>query len=393
MVLHSTLYEELKDSRVAVIEALLSTLGSEGRTDGVNVHEAQHEELVEVMTTNATENKNENGNENKNKNHNIKKTQIENEFKKQKKRGRQSSVSSTPKQMENPPKIFTPIQRSAVKKASLSAIENFLNRILTAAVATFRYQLVTALVTVKEAEDEPEVETKTEGEVEAQRLKADTMQEGLDRFSTIMTDTSSLSSTATPSMMTATKTLSKVGAMGSNVLEASRQLTSLPAKLYDDVTQVCYHSQVSNTESEKSMVHSIIRESPLPLLWDGPYKDFFPLLSDPTALYLNPPRFPRSSSSSCPVTLTLSLSTTLANLNDLNPHSNPEKFLVNVFRTRFCRPSNKRKEVFSPSQSGVVFTRKLNTSEDLLVERSLCTLFDHQTAPLESYVPQVGHIM
>ena len=140
------------------------------------------------------------------------------------------------------------------------------------------------------------------------------------------------------------------------------------------------------------MIHSIVKESPLPLSFDDPYREIFPLLSDPTVSYFNTRNLPCDtlSMSSYSLSLTPSFSTTLENLGNLIPLSGREIFLSTVFKTQFCRPNNKRRETPSPSQSGVVFKRKLTAAEEPLVVRTSSTSFLRQNGETEKYIPQVG---
>ena len=127
----------------------------------------------------------------------------------------------------------------------------------------------------------------------------------------------------------------------------------------------------------RSRVRDILTPLLLPIPQGHPHSIFYPLLSEPTATYLQ-----STTSFSTSFTALSVLSTTL---------STPEKFLQTVFRIRFFKTTNKKRDLPCPYQSGAVYRRKLNSTELPYLVRSKCLSHvrtdDDEKA--STYVPQV----
>ena len=137
----------------------------------------------------------------------------------------------------------------------------------------------------------------------------------------------------------------------------------------------------SNFGILRSRVQDILTPHSLPIPQDSPQYNFYPLLADPTAKYL------KSTTSFSTLFTALSLLSTVL--------STPEKFLQTVFRIRFFKSVNKKRELPCPYQCGVVNRRKLNIIELPYVVRTRCLSFictdDDEKA--STYVPQVSTII
>jgi hypothetical protein len=127
----------------------------------------------------------------------------------------------------------------------------------------------------------------------------------------------------------------------------------------------------------RSRVQDLLTPLLLPIPQGNPHSIFYPLLSDPTSTYLK-----STTSFSTSFTALSLLSTTL---------STPEKFLQTVFRIRFFKSTNKKRDLPCPSQCGAVYRRKLNSTELPYLVRTKCLSHvrtdDDEKA--STYVPQV----
>lgn len=137
----------------------------------------------------------------------------------------------------------------------------------------------------------------------------------------------------------------------------------------------------SNFGTLRSKVQDILTPHSLPIPQDSPQYNFYPLLADPTAKYLKS---------------TTSFSTSFTAISLLSiVLSTPEKFLQTVFRIRFFKSVNKKRELPCPYQCGVVYRRKLNITELPYVvrTRSLSFIRNDDDEKASTYVPQVSAII
>jgi hypothetical protein len=127
----------------------------------------------------------------------------------------------------------------------------------------------------------------------------------------------------------------------------------------------------------RSRVQDLLTPLLLPIPQGNPHSTFYPLLSDPTSTYLK-----STTSFSTSFNALSLLSTTL---------STPEKFLQTVFRIRFFKSTNKKRDLPCPYQCGAVYRRKLNSTELPYLVRTRCVSHvrtdDDEKA--STYVPQV----
>ena len=127
----------------------------------------------------------------------------------------------------------------------------------------------------------------------------------------------------------------------------------------------------------RSRVQDLLTPLLLPIPQGNPHSNFYPLLSDPTSTYLK-----STTSFSTSFTAISLLSTTL---------STPEKFLQTVFRIRFLKSTNRKRDLPCPYQCGAVYRRKLNSTELPYLVRTKCLSHvrtdDDEKA--STYVPQV----
>ena len=153
------------------------------------------------------------------------------------------------------------------------------------------------------------------------------------------------------------------------------QIVTIPhTQLIDTSTQT-----FSDNDSGilRSRVQDLLTPLLLPIPQGNPHSIFYPLLSDPTSTYLK-----STTSFSTSFTALSLLSTTL---------STPEKFLQTVFRIRFFKSTNKKRDLPCPYQCGAVYRRKLNSTELPYLVRTKCLSHvrtdDDEKA--STYVPQV----
>ena len=364
VVVHSTLYEELKESRAAVIEALLSTSLVEDNVNGkkANSLHSNEDNGMEVLSTYSNGKRDKDG---------------------ERKRDTEMTDSSFYKQSNNGPGILTRNQRSAVHRATVIVIEDFLNSILSAAIATFRYQLATAQVIIKDKMTGPEADVDVDVATEALTLTAEIKEEVNHRSlalkrSSFSTSISSFSSSAENLQMILAAESSATVTMNSISVPVPVKSLTVP-----------FNSSESICRTDKTMILSIVQEAPLPLSCDDPYRALFPLLSDPTVTYFNSQDLSSNSLSSSSLLLTSSFLTILESLGNLIPLTSIERFLATVFKTQFNRPTNRRRETLSSSISGVVLKRKITLLEESLIVRTSSTSFLRQSGESDKYFPQV----
>ena len=378
VVVHSTLYEELKESRAAVIEALLSASLIEDDVDGkkTNSLHSYEDDDMEVLRTYSNGKREKDG---------------------ERKRDGEMTDSSFDKQSNNEPGILTRNQRSAVHRATVIVIEDFLNSILSAAIATFRYQLATAQVIIKEktrgtkaeAEVEAEADVNVNVETEALLLSAE-IKEEMNHIS-LASKTNTVPSSFSSSISSSSSSAENLQMIIAAELSATAAMNIISAPVPVPVESLTdpFNLSESISRTDKSMISSIMKESSLPLSFDDPYGALFPLLSDRTVTYFNTQNLSSNSLSSSSLLLSSSFMTTLESLGNLIPSTSIERFLSTVFKTQFCRPTNKRRETLSSSISGVVFKRKLTLLEESFLVRTSSTSFLHQSGELDKYYPQV----
>jgi hypothetical protein len=132
---------------------------------------------------------------------------------------------------------------------------------------------------------------------------------------------------------------------------------------------------ISTTGMLRSRVQNILTPHTLPLPPGHPSSKYYPLLVDPNMKYL---------------TSTTSFPTSFANMVRVSEIPlEPEKYLVNIFRSRFFRSSNRKRDLPSAFLCGALHRRKLERTETDVV-RSYCTstVGEHLQGFL-SYTPQV----
>ena len=132
---------------------------------------------------------------------------------------------------------------------------------------------------------------------------------------------------------------------------------------------------ISTTGMLRSRVQNILTPHTLPLPQGHPSSKYYPLLANPDMTYL-------TSTTSFPTSFAAMVRVSEIPLE-------PEKYLVNIFRTRFFRTSNRKRDLPSAHLCGALHRRKLERTE-VDVVRTYCTstVGEHVQGFL-TYTPQV----